>query len=188
MRLRPEEGTLVGMAAIYYTATTLDGFIATLDHSVDWLHSRDNDPDGPMGFTGFHAHVGAAAMGANTYQWLLDHAPEEAAQDVPTWVFTHRRFAPARNVRFTHAAVADVYAELAAAADGKDVWVIGGGGLAAQFADAGHLDEVVVSIAPMTLGAGTPLLPTHVELRLEEVARNGDFACMRYTVAHPADG
>jgi dihydrofolate reductase len=63
---------------------------------------------------------------------------------------------------------------------------VGGGDLVGQFADAGLLDEVLVTIAPVTLGAGAPLLPRRVELRLEEVARNGDFACARYTVGRPS--
>ena len=75
-----------------------------------------------------------------------------------------------------------MHGELVEAAGGKDVWVVGGGGLAGQFADAGLLDEVIVTIAPVTLGAGAPLLPTHVELRLEEVDRNREFACLRYAV------
>ena len=64
------------------------------------------------------------------------------------------------------------------------VWVVGGGDLAGQFADAGLLDELWVQYAPVTLGAGAPLLPRHVELRLEDVVRNRDFACARYTVLH----
>ena len=72
---------------------------------------------------------------------------------------------------------------MVAAADGKNVWIVGGGDLAGQFADAGLLDEVLVTIAPVTLGAGAPLLPRRLELRLEEVGRNGDFACVTYSVA-----
>jgi dihydrofolate reductase len=78
--------------------------------------------------------------------------------------------------------VAEVHPELVAAAGEKDVWVIGGGGLAVQFAHAGLLDEVIVNIAPVALGEGTPLLPGHVELRLEETARNRDFVGARYSV------
>jgi dihydrofolate reductase len=51
-----------------------------------------------------------------------------------------------------------------------------------QFADVGLLDEVLVSIAPVTVGGGAPLLPRRLELQLEEVARNGDFASARYSV------
>jgi len=68
------------------------------------------------------------------------------------------------------------------AAGNRNVWIVGGGDLAGQFADAGLLDEVIVYVAPVTLGAGAPLLPRRVELRLEETARNGDFVTARYAV------
>jgi dihydrofolate reductase len=71
------------------------------------------------------------------------------------------------------------------AAEGKNVWVVGGGDLAGQFADAGLLDEVWVSIACVTLGSGAQLLPRRLELRLEEAARNGDFIAARFAVAGP---
>ena len=75
-----------------------------------------------------------------------------------------------------------MHEEMVAAAGGRDVWIVGGGDLAGQFADAGLLDEVIVMIAPVTLGAGAPLLPRRQELQLEEVARNGDFTCIRFSV------
>jgi dihydrofolate reductase len=71
------------------------------------------------------------------------------------------------------------------AAGDRNVWIVGGGDLAGQFADAGLLDEVIVSIAPVTLGAGAPLLPRRLELRLDELDRNGDFACARFSVVPP---
>ena len=67
----------------------------------------------------------------------------------------------------------------------SDVWVVGGGDLAGQFADAGHLDQVIVSIAPVTLGAGRPLLPRRHDLKLVEVGRNGDFVVATYDVVGP---
>ena len=78
-----------------------------------------------------------------------------------------------------------MHEKLVAAAGGRNVWIVGGGDLVGQFADAGLLDEVIVSIAPVTLGAGAPLLPRHVELQLEEVGRNVDFVCARYCVVRP---
>jgi dihydrofolate reductase len=76
---------------------------------------------------------------------------------------------------------------MAAAAGDRNVWIVGGGDLAGQFAEAGLLDEVIVSIAPVTLGAGAPLLPRRIELRLDELGRNVDFACAKYSVVrHPA--
>ena len=60
---------------VYYTATTLDGFIATTDHSLEWLLSRESDAAGPMGYDGFIAGVWAMAMGATPYRWIREHEP-----------------------------------------------------------------------------------------------------------------
>jgi dihydrofolate reductase len=169
------------MRTVYYTATSLDGFIATPDHSLEWLFTRDQDPASPFGWDAFEPRVGASVMGANTYQWLLDNAPGEVSSG-PAWVLTHRSFPPRDGVTFTADPVARVHRELREAAGEQDIWVVGGGALAGEFAAAGLLDEIVVSIAPVTLGSGTPLLPHHVELSLRETGRNRDFVCARYAV------
>nr|WP_243851405.1 dihydrofolate reductase family protein [Modestobacter marinus] len=164
----------------------MDGFIATTDHSLDWLLSRDTDSAGPMGYDGFITGIGALAMGATTYLWVREHDPDWLPEK-PAWVFTHRDLTPppGADLRFTAEDPSRVHAAMVEAAAGRDVWVVGGGDLAGQFADRGLLDEVVVAIAPVTLGAGAPLLPRRVELALQEVVRNGDLACARYTVQRP---
>ena len=165
----------------YYTATTLDGFIAGPDDSLDWLFVREQDRDGPLSYDPFVADVGAAAMGATTYGWLLEHA-ESWPYEFPCWVFTHRDLPARPNVELTSDDVRAVHGPMVEAAAGRNVWIIGGGDLAGQFADAGLLDEVIVYIASATLGDGKPLLPRRLELRLEETARNGDFVAARYSV------
>ena len=177
----------------YYTATTLDGFIADPDNSLDWLFTREREEDGLLNYGEFVGRVGALAMGATTYEWLLEHqrADEDPAQwpyDVPCWVFTHRRLpvVPGARIELASGDVAPVHDAMVAAAGGRNVWIVGGGDLAGQFTDAGLLDEVIVSIAPVTLGAGAPLLPRRVELRLEELGRNGDFVAARFSVVRPS--
>ncbi|MEO5854383.1 MAG: dihydrofolate reductase family protein [Nocardioides sp.] len=175
---------------VYYTATTLDGFLADEHDSLAWLFVQDIDDEGPMGYGPFIAGIGALAMGATTYEWLLGHQAETGETwdyEVPCFVFTHRDL-PAvdgADVRFVSGDVAAAYAELAASAGERDVWVVGGGDLAAQFAEAGHLDEMITSIAPVTLGAGRPLFPRRWAFRLVDLARNGAFACARYEVVGP---
>lgn len=173
------------MATIYYTASSLDGFIATPDHSLEWLFRQDIDEDGPMHYSAFNQGVGACAMGASTWQWLQEHDPD-GWEPRPTWVFTHRDFAPSPEVTFTSGAIEDVYDDMQAGASGKDLWVIGGGDLAGQFADVGMLDEVWVQFAPVTLGSGAPVLPRELDLEVVEVARNRDFMCGRYRVIKPS--
>jgi len=175
----------------YYTATTLDGFIADPNNSLEWLFTRAREEDGPMNYGDFIADVGALAMGSTTYEWILDHefADKDPADwkwpyDIPCWVFTHRqlRVVPDARVEFTSADVAAVHKEMVDAAGGRNVWIVGGGDLVGQFADVGLLDEVIVSIAPVTLGGGAPLLPRRIELRLNEMGRNGDFVAAKYAV------
>lgn len=162
----------------YYTATSLDGFIADADPSLDWLFTRNSEADGPLNYGEFVGGVGAMAMGSTTYEWILanegaddassDDAPSERTwpPKIPCWVFTHRDLpTPDPPIRFTSADIAAVHEDTAAAAGDRNVWVVGGGDLAGQLADAGLLDEVIVSIAPVTLGAGAPLLPRRIELR-----------------------
>ena len=177
------------MATTYFTASSVDGFIADPENSLSWLLTRDVDVRGPMGYQRFlEESVGALAMGSTTYGWIVDHEldgdpskPWPYAQ--PTWVFSSRRLPQVRgDVRFVQGDVVEPHADMVEAAAGRDVWVVGGGDLAGQFADAGLLDELWVQYAPVALGAGAPLLPRRLELRLEEVVRNRDFACARYSV------
>ena len=175
----------------YYTAKTLDGFIADPENSLDWLLRRESEEDGALSYRAFIAEVGAMAMGSTTYEWILDHefAGKDEAEwtwpyDIPCWVFTRRELTvvPDAQIEFVRGDVAPVHEAMMDAAGARNVWVVGGGDLAGQFADAALLDEVIVSIAPVTIGAGAPLLPRRLELRLEEVGRNREFACARFSV------
>jgi dihydrofolate reductase len=176
------------MATQYFTASSLDGFIADPDHSLSWLLTRDVDRTGPMSHDAFMESVGSMVMGATTYEWILanDRNAEGAPvwrYGIPCWVFTHRDLPPVDgDVRFVQGGVGPVHREMVEAAAGRNVWVVGGGDLAGQLADAGLLDELWVQYAPVALGAGAPLLPRRLELELDEVARNRDFACARYRV------
>jgi dihydrofolate reductase len=182
----------------YYTATSIDGFLADPDNSLDWLFEVDGGADDNP-FASFFAGVGAFAMGATTYQWVLEHdalleQPLKWADyygDVPAWVFTHRSLPtiPGASVTFVSGDVRPVHEAMVEAAQGRNVWVVGGGELAGAFADAGLLDELILGVAPVTLGAGAPLLPrrlTSSRLTLVEVVQRGQFAYLTYAVGPPA--
>ncbi|WP_017572761.1 dihydrofolate reductase family protein [Nocardiopsis halotolerans] len=172
---------------VYNTATSLDGFIATEDHSLEWLFAAEGD-EALDETAAFIREAGAIVSGAGTYEWILKHEgitswPYEA----PTWVLTHRDLPRVEgDLRFASAdtdqELRDLHKEMVEAADGRDVWLVGGGGIAADLARLGLLDEVFVSVAPVTLGSGAPLLAGRVDLRVLDVHRAGDFACMRYEV------
>jgi dihydrofolate reductase len=182
----------------YNTATSIDGFIADEDNSLDWLFQVEADGTENR-FAGFLRDVGAMAMGATTYQWVLDHErlldePEkwkEWYDDLPCWVFTHRDLpaVPNANIRFVHGDVRPVHADMVEAAGGRNVWLVGGGELVGQFADHALLDEIILGIAPVTLGAGAPLLPRRLTGVLELVGAetiNSAFVEVRYRVRKAA--
>lgn len=181
------------MATLYFTATSLDGFIATEDDSLDWLFPLGDIND--TSYPAFIAEVGALAMGASTYEWMLRHAQTVAAETgsawpyrQPTWVFTSRTLPamPGADLHFVRGDVRPVHAALRAAAGDRNVWIVGGGDLAGQFHDAGLLDEVRVQVASVTLGRGKPLFPrrlTSPALELVSVRQVGTgFAELRYRV------
>ena len=176
---------------VYFTATTLDGYIADDHDSLEWLFVQDIDAAGPNSHEAFMGGVGAMVMGRTTYEWVrrhLEKTDEAWSYAVPTWVVTHAELPgmDGADIRFAQGEVGPIHAAASAAAGGKDIWVVGGGDLAGQFADAGLLDQLVVSIAPVTLGSGRPLFPRRFDLVLKEVAQNRAFVCATYDVKGPA--
>ncbi len=155
----------------YYCAATLDGYIAEADDSLGWLFAYDGSFDGedaepgPMSDGGsyerFYDGVGALVSGSTTYEFVLDHLPEGGwpYSGKPYWVLSSRDLpAPdGEDVRVANAQVTDLHEEMTGAAGGKNLWVVGGGNVASQFAAAGLLDEVLLTVVPVVIGTGKPL-------------------------------
>lgn len=186
------------MKTQYFAASSLDGFIAGPDDSLDWLFQFGGEPGEETGYPAFIREVGAIAMGSATFEWILRHQVRPAAGEPrpwpygqPTWVFTSRALPliPGADIRFVRGDVRPVHEAMVAAAGGKNVWLMGGGELVGQFADHGLLDELIIHVAPVTLGRGAPLLPRAIitpPLRLHAVrAVGGAFAELRYEVPRP---
>ena len=185
------------MKTQYYTATSIDGFIADADNSLEWLFQIGSAGDeGPLDeYPTFIAEVGAVAMGSTTYEWIAEHTgflddPTKWEYAIPAWVFSSRDLPRAEglNIRFVSGDVRPVHAEMAAAAEGRNIWLVGGGDLVGQFYDAGLLDELILGVAPVFLGSGAPLLPRRItapNLKLTQVTRYGEtFVTLRYAVVH----
>lgn len=181
------------MKTQYYTATSLDGFIATEDDSLDWLFPLGDLND--SSYPGFIAEVGALAMGSSTYEWMIRNADQVTAETgsawpytQPVWVFTSRKLPviEGADIRFVNGDVRQVHNEMRAVVEDKNIWIVGGGDLAGQFHDAGLLDELIVQIGSVTLGRGKQLFPRRVlspTLRLVSVHQIGTgMAELRYEV------
>lgn len=183
------------MKTQYYTATSIDGWIADRDNSLDWLFQFGEIESMKGDYPRFIEQVGAVAMGSTTYEWLIEHEqliahPERWPYQIPTWVFSRRR-QPAvagTDIRFVQGDVASVHAAMVKVAGGQNVWLVGGGDLVGQFHAHGLLDEIILSVAPVMLGSGAPLLPHRIvtpPLKLVDVQRHGDvFVILTYEVQH----
>jgi dihydrofolate reductase len=185
----------------YFTATSIDGYIADADNSLDWLFQAHDDSHDETRWDAFIGAVGAMAMGATTYEWVLEHEKllEEPAKwhefygEIPCWVFTHRELPPIpdADLRFVQGDVRPVHEGMRAAAAGKNIWLVGGGELVGQFADQGLLDELQLHVAPVTLGGGAPLLPRRItapRLQLLHADAEAGFAYLTYAVSSDRSG
>jgi dihydrofolate reductase len=194
VRHPPRPRIEIAMKTQYYTATSLDGFLADRRNSLDWLFQFGTEMTSD--YPEFIRNVGALVMGSTTYEWILEHhirpgSDRERPWDYeqPTWVMTTRDMPMVKNadIRFARGDVGAVHREMVAAAGGRNLWVVGGGELAGQFYDQGLLDEIIVTIASVTLGGGAPLLPREIvspplELTSATMLSAG-FAQLRYKVS-----
>lgn len=187
------------MKTQYYTATSIDGYLADEDNSLAWLFQFGEIEGMEDDYPQFIDQVGAAAMGSTTYEWLIEHEnlledPEQWPYEVPAWVFSSRKLPVVddANIHFVQGDVAPVHEDMVKTADDKNVWLVGGGDLVGQFHDQGLLDEIILSVAPVTLASGAPLLPrriTEPPLKLASVQKYDDvFAALTYEVQHSDEG
>lgn len=164
-------GSLFGMADprfIYYAAASLDGFLADEHGGLDWLFRFDGADGVTAHYERFIAGIGALIMGRATWDFVARSGHPWAYGDTPTWVLTHRPLDPIPGAN-AHVSTNAREAALAArvAAGERDVWVVGGGNVAAQLLENGHLDELHLGVVPLFLGRGLPLLPVRTgELEL----------------------
>jgi dihydrofolate reductase len=154
----------------YYCAASLDGYIAESDDTLAWLMEYEGSFKGkgvePMkgSYDQFYEGVGALVMGSATYEFILRHEGQGDRWPYagkPVWVLTSRDLprhaAPDADIRFANADVSTLYEEMMEGAGARDLWVVGGGNVASQFADGGLLDELLVTVVPVILGRGKPL-------------------------------
>jgi dihydrofolate reductase len=194
---QPDCPRLAGMSRIVYaTATSLDGYLADADGSLDWLFAVEGGDRAIAEAREFMRGVTVQVEGSSTYGWVVEHEQliehpdrwQAFYGDRATFVFTSRPNPPiveGADVRFVSGPVTDHVDEILTAADGGDVHLVGGGALAAAFADVGRLDAIHLSIAPVTLGGGAPLFPTYVDssrLHLTELHQTGQFVHAEYAV------
>jgi dihydrofolate reductase len=158
---------MLGMPKVqYFTACTLDGYIADENNSLDWLYEVPHGEEDEYWDRWFPS-VGGLVMGATTYEWMLEHGGPDSwrryYEERPGWIFTHHDLTrPGVELTFVQGDVRPVYEEIAEKLGDANLWLVGGGDLVGQFHDAGLLDEIILGMTPVTLGRGAPLLPRRI--------------------------
>lgn len=166
-----------------FIASSLDGFIAGPDDDLSWLPQPSSEQD--FGFGAFMAEVGALLMGRRTFDVVMGLGGEWPYGERPLLVATHRplpKSAPA-SVRAVSGSIHEMIEAALAAAHGRDVY-IDGGALIRLALDAARIDEMVVTLIPMILGAGHPLFAgvqqRHALELVEHTAHEGGLISLRY--------
>ena len=161
---------------IVHIGTSADGYIARPDGDLDWLTSRPA-PAGFYGMNAFMKTIDTMLVGRKTYEMSLRLGAKFDSTS-RTIVFSRRPppgDAPAR-VEFVNGAIGPFMNRLREE-PGKDIWLMGGGDLIASFLDEQAIDELVISVAPVFIGDGIPLIARrfrHQPLELLSVERFED--------------
>jgi dihydrofolate reductase len=154
----------------YYCAASLDGYIAEVDDTIEWLTGYEAIAPGESvarvegGYDDFYADVGALVSGSVTYEFILgqlERGSEWPYARKPCWILSSRKLpvpdGDGIDVRIANAPVAELFDDMLSSAGEGNLWIVGGGNVASQFADEGLLNEVLVTVVPVVLGDGKPL-------------------------------
>src|SRR5262245_65126225 len=160
---------------IVHIATSADGYIGRHDGDNEWITNRPA-PKGFYGMGKFMQSIDATILGRKTFDVSLQMgAPFNSKR--PTYVFSRQpRASVPKGVEFVSGDIG-AFAKRLKQTKGKDIWMMGGGDIIASFLDEGAIDEFVVSVVPVFIGDGIPLIARrhrHVPLQLKSVERFED--------------
>jgi len=149
-----------------FIASSLDCYIAREDGGIDWLFTDDD-----YGYTKFYDSVDTIIVGRKSYDQSLAFE-EYPYKGKKVYVFTRKKVRKNNNeqdVEYIDTNIQDFVTSLTQSI-GKDIWLIGGGEIVSVLLNAGLVDEIILSIHPIILGTGIPLLrdiQKEVNLKLE---------------------
>ncbi|MEK5148438.1 dihydrofolate reductase family protein [Psychrobacillus sp. FSL K6-4615] len=168
---------------VLFIATSLDGYIATEDDSLEWLFNVEGEGDN--GYSEFYDTVDTVIMGRRTYDWLLEQESESFPyKGKECYVFSRTVSKDNENVKFFSENVVDFTNQLKNK-EGKNIWVMGGGDLIHSFINDKLVDEMIITVSPVLIGKGIPLFKEvdfETELTLKSINSFNQFAELHYEV------
>lgn len=167
---------------VLYIATSLDGYIATEDHNLDWLFEVEGEGDN--GFSKFYDTVDTFLIGKTTYDWIMNQEngifPYKGKE---CYVFTKTQKNDNEYVKFINEDIVQFVNNLKNN-NGKNIWIVGGGELLHAFMKEKLVDELVITIAPILLGKGIQLFRSNefqTHLSLNSIKRYNQFVELQYS-------
>lgn len=172
---------------IVYIATSLNGYVAGKDDDLAWLEAF-NVPGEDHGYAEFMKNVGAAVMGARTYDQSLKH-PERLMRGIKNYVLSHAPMdiPSGMDVEFYSGELVGWIGKIKRETE-EDIFVVGGGQVVSSLLEAHLVDELRQFVAPVLIQEGVPLYPglvAPIELTLVETrAYRTGIVGLRYVARH----
>lgn len=168
---------------VLYIASSLDGYIATNEHNLDWLFSIDGEGDN--GYSKFYDTIDTILTGRITYDWIIEHENGRFPyQGKECYVFSKTKKEDNEHVTFIDKNIVQFLQDLKNK-NGKNIWLVGGGELLSTFIKEKLVDEIIINIAPTLLGKGIPLFKNNdfqTSLTLKNINRFNQFVELSYEV------
>ncbi|CAM3166735.1 dihydrofolate reductase family protein [Lactiplantibacillus plajomi] len=158
----------------FYGAVSIDGYLATKDHRLNWLFQTDGAEDAPT--KAFMQKVDMAIMGRHTYEYTMEQTTDQLINpfnpDTQSIVMTSQPHPGDVHTHFTNTPVAELVSQLRQL-NGGNIWIVGGAGVLMPLLQADLIDDLYIQIAPVILGDGHPLFTAiNHQQRFELVATN----------------
>ena len=166
---------------VLFIATSLDGYIATKNESLDWLFKVEGEGDN--GYSEFYETVDTILMGRKTYDWIVNHETEGFPySNKECYVFSRSVSEDNKDVKFVNEDIVDFTNQLKNE-KGKNIWIVGGGELLHDFIKEKLVDELIITVAPIIIGTGIALFKEdkyELELTLKGTRSFNQFVELHY--------
>lgn len=165
---------------------SLDGYIATPDGGIEWLNEIPNPNKEDYGYNALLNSVDTVLMGGRTYHEIIGFGVPWPYKYKQSYVISRNNtnVTPDEKVEFI---TEDIYQKIAALkeANGKDIWLVGGGELTTTLLNRDLIDEMQIAIVPTLLGEGLPLFPNKPKTSkwrlVESIAFSSGVTLITYT-------
>jgi len=168
---------------ILYIATSLDGYIATEDDSLEWLFKTEGEGDN--GYSDFYNTIDTILIGRRTYDWIMkEESGNFPYKNKECYIFSKSKSGKEENVEFINQDLVS-FTNKIKRLDGGNIWLVGGGSLLQAFIKERLVDELIITIAPTLIGNGIPLFKNNdfeMELELMNIRKFNQFVEIHYKV------